>query len=71
MRNKGVGVTVADLVLGLEESDLLGVLLYHKRINDLEPVRNGLSVGLLDRRKVRSRPLGFCIGSNGNSSQSD
>ena len=63
--DKSISVAVPDLVLGLEESDLLNVRLVLDRIEDLEPMIDGLAVGLFDGWEVRSWSFNFCIRSHG------
>jgi hypothetical protein len=57
MTDEGVGVAVADAVLGLEPRNKFHMFHIARRCEDGEPVIDGLSVGSFDRWKVRSRSL--------------
>src|SRR5690606_18313691 len=59
--DKRVGMAVAELVLGLEEGTLFGMLPVATCIQQFEPVGDRLAVGLFDGRKVRGRALALGV----------
>lgn len=65
IRHECIGVPMPKLVFRLEQAHQLHVLEVAGRLQDLEPVLDGLAVLLFDGRKVRSRALallGRCHG---------
>lgn len=53
--NQGIGVTMAQTVLALEQGHLLHVLLVLQRIEHAESVRDRLAVDFFNGREIRSR----------------
>lgn len=62
VRHDGIGVAVAHAVLGLEPGHHFHVLHARARLEQVKPMRHGLTVFLFDRRKIRSGTLGFFRG---------
>lgn len=52
MRHDGIGMSVSHAVLGLEPSDHLHVLHPLARLEQRQPMRDGLSILLFDGREI-------------------
>ena len=59
MRHDGIGVPVAHAVLGLEPSDHFHVFHALARWEQVQPMRDRLTVLFLNGREVRSGAFGF------------
>jgi hypothetical protein len=64
-RHQRIGMAVAQLVLALEQGDLLHVFFVFHAVQNGQPVRDGLAVGLFDGWEVRRGAFELVCGRQG------